>query len=362
MKNPTLLVVVAIVIGIMILPVAQTTKLVLSIFTLLIILYVKRGYIFVAIGSRLLSGKNPNPEKGWRYYEMGWRAGLPPKYTIMLGNLFVQRGDAHVALQIYDSVINKQLKARTKDGEIIASAKISKSMALWVLDKKEEAIDSLQVLREEGRMDANLAVNLGSYLLEMGRLDEVKSLIDESTEQLPESPGMTDNRGHYLYLTGALHEAQRLYDVFITDGTPRFPEAYVHAAQVKIALGKHRTAVVLLRKALECPFYQITTVKEEDVSQMLSEQKELAESAVNEDELIEDVLERALYEDEVIDEDFPNTDIDEDDEVEPNIELTPEDYKDETDPEVLIDPEDVSELESVLFDDDYDGVDDHDKK
>lgn len=360
MKNPTLLVAAAIILVIVFTPVAQSVKITLILLLLIITLYLKRGYIFVALGSRALNGRNPNEAKAWRYYTMGWKAGLPPSYTIMLGNLFVQRGDPTVALEIFDSVIAKQQR-RQKDGEIIASAKISRSMALWVLGKRDEAIDSLQELRAQGRMDKNLIVNLVSYLLDENRLAEAKDVIEEAAEHLDETPGMVDNRGHYMFLTGSLLEARKIYDTLISDGTPRFPEAYVHAAQVKIALKNHKTAALLLEKALECPFYKTSTVTKEEVTQLLEEQYGLFDSDVGGDDLIEDVLERTLYDNDMFDEESPNTDLTEDDDVEPNIELAPEDYIDEDESEIEIDSEDISELESELFDDDYDEEED-DKK
>jgi hypothetical protein len=80
------------------------------------------------------------------------------------------------------------------------------------------------------------------------------------------------------------------------------------------------------------------------------------------EEEISDELTLTLYEHDLFDDSFPNTDIDDDDEIEPNIELDPEDYDDEEDPEVVVDPDDISELEAQFFDDEYEDGDDEDKK
>ena len=96
MKNPTLLAFLVAIIGIMILPVAQSAKVLIIILIFAGFIYWKRGYILVALGSRALSSKTPDEEKAWGLYKKAWRAGLPANYTIMLGNLFVQRGDRDI--------------------------------------------------------------------------------------------------------------------------------------------------------------------------------------------------------------------------------------------------------------------------
>lgn len=363
MKNPTLLVVVAAILGVMLLPVPQSGKLALIFLLLLVVIYVKRGYVYVALASRILNAKVPNEAKAWRLYEQGWKAGLPSHYTVMLGNLFVQRGDAATALQIFDSVIAKEQDKRQSDGEIIASARVSRSMALWVLGQEDEAIASLLTLREEGRLDKNLVINLGSYLLDKGRLEEAGALIEEAAEGLPESPGMTDNRGLHLLLTGALLDAQSLYDKLLSEGTPRFPEAYVHAARVKMALGKNSQAVQLLNSALERPFYQTSTVAKTEVETLLRELSNRPDSNESDEDPVDGSLESALYEEDLFDDESPNTELDDDDNTEPNIELDPEDYDDEEeDPEVEIEPDEISELESELFEDEYEDEDEEENQ
>jgi tetratricopeptide (TPR) repeat protein len=356
MKYPGLVVVSLLVIGLIVLPVTRAIKIVMIAVALALLLFVKRSSLYVALASRALN--KGEEEKAWRLYHKAWKAGLQPKYNLMLGNLFSQKGDADVALQIFDKVIKRATRFKKRDELLLVNAKTSKSMALWILNRRDEAIDLLQSIRDEGWIDKNIAVNLGSYLLEEGRLNEAKKLIKESSKLLDESPGMLDNRGYHLYLTGSYHEAQRLYDSLIIDREPQFPEAYYHAALVKIALGKHRTSVILLRKALECPFYKTSTVTVEQIEALLEKQEPLVESDVGEHEFIEDVLGRTLYEEEIADEEHEDEDdFDYDDYTGPNIELDIEDYRDESDSVDSVEIENFSPLESHLFDEDYEGDD-----
>ena len=357
MKYPGLVVLSLLVIGLIVLPVTRTIKIVMIAVALVLLVFVKRGSLYVALASRALT-KEGDEEKALRLYRKAWKAGLQPKYNVMLGNLFSQRGDANVALEIFNSVIKRGERFKKRDELLVVNAKTSKSMALWILDRRDEAIELLQSIRDGGWIDKNIAVNLGSYLLEEKRLNEAKKLIKESSKLLDESPGMLDNRGYYLYLTGSYHEAQRLYDSLIIDRDPQFPEAYYHAALVKIALAKHRTAVILLQKALECTFYKTSTVIMEQIEALLEKQKPLVESDVGEHEFIEDVLGRTLYEEEVSDEDHDGEDdFDYDDYSGPNIELDIEDYHDDSDGVDSVEIENFSPLESHLFDEDYEGDD-----
>jgi len=316
-------------------------------------LYLKRGYFYVVLATKTW---DKDEQRAWRLYHRGWKAGLEPKYKVMLGNLFSQRGNASEAVEVFDSVIKRGKLLKLKEPQLLANAKISKSMALWVLNEREAAISLLQELYGEGWLDKNLAVNLGSYLLEEGRLKEAKVVLKETSNALTESAGMLDNRGYYLYLTKAYHEAQRLYDALIIDEEPNFPEAYYHAALVKIALAKHRTAVVLLRRALACPIHKTSTVSAEQINDLLEKQRPLVDSDVGEHEFLEDVLERALYEEEVSDEDEETVEAADEGEGSVDIEIDfDEDYHDDSDGVSSVEIENFSPLESRLFDDEYDG-------
>ena len=351
MKNPTLLVVLAAIILAMILPVSQSAKTVIVAGILLGFVFLKRGYVYVALGSFFLNRKGANNEKrAWNLYNKGWKAGLAPSYVLMLGNLFVQRGDVEIALEIYDMIILKGEKNNTKYKAIEKSAKVSRSMALWIIGKEEEAIDTLFKVKETGYLDANLAINLGTYLIETQRLDEAETLIEEARKEIQEVGGMIDNRGHLLFLNGSLLEAEILYNEFLSDKKPTFPEAYVHAGEVKMALGKYSKAVSYFEKALTFPFYQTSTIDKSEVERLLGEVRDLENVDIDEKDIDDEELEASLYDLDLFDDDVYTDLSDEDDELEPNIELDDLDYRDDDDDEVIIDPDDYSPLESELYD------------
>ncbi len=358
-KNLTLTVVLIAILLVVVLPIPQDAKSLLVVFIILGLIFYRRGYVYVAIASRALNGKQPNDEKAWRYYERGWRAGLPPKYTVMLGNLFIQRGDVNVAVKILDSVIDKQKNAKKPDLGILASAKTSRSMALWVLGDVDESIAILYEVRAEGQADKNLYINLTSYLLEQRRLEDALVIIEEAADKMTESPGMTDNRGWYLLLAEKYNEAEKLYNTLISDSKPRFPEAYVHAAQVKTALGKISKARELYEEALTKPFYQTTGISMEEVRELLSKLESIQVEPDMIDEVDAEDLEDVLYEEDLFDDGSPNTNVDDDDDFDPNIELDDEDYRDYEDPEVVEDED--PDFESDIFEDEYEDEEEYHK-
>ncbi len=359
MKNPTLLAFAAAIIISLMLPIPQALKSSIVFLLLAIYIYLKRGYLYVvAASTRFNKGDEKNLARSWAWYEKGWRAGLAPQYAHMLGNLFVQRGDARIALEIFDQLIERGEAGKKGYAGMVKGVRISRSMALWVTGKREEAVSELQEVKSSGHLDTNLAVNLGSYLLALDRLDEMESLLQDLETMSPQSSGMKDNRGYYLFKRGDLLSSDALYRALLTEETPKFPEAYFHAGQVRLALGKCAQACVLFEQALEHPFYRTSTVTEEEVRSFLDEAQNTKDSLGVENEDDEAEIHSAIFDDDMFDDEGPNTELnDDDDEVGVNIELDDADYADENDSEVEDDSEDDSSLERVLYDetDDEDG-------
>lgn len=342
-KNVSTVATIIAVLVTLMLPIAQSAKVGLVVVVLGVLLYLKRGYVLVALASRAMNAKTPDEAKAWRLYEQGWKAGLAPKYTVMLANLFLQRGDAAVALRMLEALVEKERRRKKPDGNLIASALTSQSMALWVTGRTGEAIEVLQSVRSDGKGDKNLYINLGSYLLEKGRLAEAEKVILEGAKAMPETPGMLDNRAWLLLETGRLQEAERIFDTLIADSKPRFPEAFVHAAMVKVALGKFEKARELYREALDKPFYRTTGYSKESIQRSLQAiEGRPDDAAASRPSAVDtiDWFEAHQYDDEDLfdDERDPDTSLSEEEESDPDIELDEEDYRDNF-PEVEEDSE-----------------------
>lgn len=354
-KNASAIATLVAVLVVIILPVAQEIKLILFLVIFFVFIYVKRGYIYVAIASRTLNKKDADEAKAWRMFKRGWEAGLAPNYNLMLANLWIQRSDIETAALILDSIVERESHKKKPNVQVVAGAKISKSMAHWAMNERDKAIEILQTLRAEKTVDKNLYINLSSFLLERGDVEEARAVIEESASALPESPGMLDNRGWLLLLTGKLEEARRLYHSLIADSKPRFPEAYVHAAMVEEQLGAYAKAREYYHEALDKTFYRTTGYSKEmiqerlDAISLLSDELKPSESGQNTNI---SYFESHDYDDEDLfdDDELPNTELDDDDDLDPNIELDDDDYYRDNDPEV--DESEIDTEEDLLYGDD----------
>lgn len=350
MKNPTLIVVVILFIIILLIPVTKPIKVAISLVVLSLLLYLKRGYLYLLLATRAI-GKNPShKERAFHYYKKAAYSHLPSNYTIMIGNIFTQRTDATEGLAIYNFVIEREKGKKRVNTNIINSAQVASSMALWALGMRDEAITLLQRLRSEGYFDGNLAINLGTFLLDEGDLEGAQEIIEQSSESLEETPALADNRGYYLYLTGEYTEAYLIYMALLQNGELNFPEVYYHGALVAHELGKNATASKFLDKALTKQFYTTSTVTVEMIELLL---ETLPDRIDSEADVVDAQLALALYDEDYFDDSSPNTEIDDEDEIEPNIELDPEDWEEEFDRDYSVEDEEPS-LESSLFEEEYD--------
>jgi hypothetical protein len=135
------------------------------------------------------------------------------------------------------------------------------------------------------------------------------------------------------------------------DEGPHFPEAYYHGALVAIALEKFAMATKYLEQGLGKTFYQTSTVTVEQMEQLL---KEIDGKIDSDGDVIDHELVSSLYDEDLFEDELPNTDLDEDDLGEHSIELSEEDYWEQEDQPIA-----QMSIESVLFDEEYLDDEDH---
>lgn len=270
-QNIGLWLAVLVIILICILPIPVWARAALIVVLAAVFAYWRRSIIFFLIGNRKLmgnekKGKAPDLDKAWEWYRKAWDSHIRLDYAAIIASTFIQRGDARYGKEILESVILK-----SPGTELAKSSKVALSMAFWRLGNLQGAIDLLEEVREDGYEDKNLYVNLGTYLLEKGDYKRAKKINDEAKKLGPESPGITDNRGWYYIATGDWHNAKKLYEELTEDRKPKFPEAYVHAAQVKVHFGEYDAAIDLFERALAQRFVLTAGVSAEVVEGMLDD-------------------------------------------------------------------------------------------
>ena len=201
----------------------------------LIFIVLRRGYIFLAIGAKAF--RKGDLDKAWPNLEKALKAGIDPDRRNMIGSAYIQQGDAARGVRILEDVI-----ADPKAGDHRNVAIVTCSMGYWRLGLKGKAIASLEELRSTGYMNDNLSINLETYLLESGDLERFRAIM-ESDRSGTENNGLMDNRGWYCILTGDWKTASEVFDELIDERNAKFPEAYLHGAQVSIHNGDVAQAV-----------------------------------------------------------------------------------------------------------------------
>ena len=217
----------AAMVGVFLLKINIWVKIGIDVLLILLFLYIRRGYIFFYRGAVAIN-KGP-AEKIWPNFEKALKAGVDTERQLMIGSAFVQRGDAARGLEILEKVI-----ANPKAGDSAKTATVTSSMGYWRLGDMDKAIKVLEELQATGFRDDNLSVNLESYLLEKKDLEGAKKAIDTGRPEKTETNGLMDNRGWYYIQKGEWDKAKEVYDELIDDRNAKFPEAYLHGAQVSI--------------------------------------------------------------------------------------------------------------------------------
>ena len=223
-------------IGVFLLKINLWIKIGIDVVLVLLFLFLRRGYIFFYRGAMAMN-KGPH-EKIWTNFEKALKAGVDTERKVMIGSAYIQRGDAARGVEILEKVI-----ANPKAGDFVNTATITCSMGYWRLGELDKAISILEDLSATGYEDDNLSVNLESYLLEMKDLKRAKQAMDSGRPKKTETNGLMDNRGWYYIQKGDWDNAKKVYDELIDDRNAKFPEAYLHGAQVSIHEGDIRQAI-----------------------------------------------------------------------------------------------------------------------
>ena len=235
---------ICIIIGL--LPIPGYVKLIAIILISATIIYINRSLFYFIMGNRnYMSKKSENKDKTWEYYRKAYNANLIDKYKVTMASILIQRNDYNFGGIILDSVIKN-----SKDKNLVNHAKIQKSMVFQLNEEIDKSIEILEEVKNSGYNDKNLMINLGTYLLYNNDLEKAKDLVKESVNEEKTSSGILDNHGWFYMLNDNWEEAYRIY-LDILERKPRFPDPYVHAAQVFLHYRNVEKAIECLNEAIQ---------------------------------------------------------------------------------------------------------------
>ncbi len=228
-------------------------------------LYFQRSFLFFAQANRELMKPSPRTDKVWTSYKKACAAGLPAPRIVSVANAFIQRGDAAYGRELLHRPEVEELEDKTLKNQI--------QLILSMADTREgnmpQAIERLQALYEEGVREKTLFINLTTYLLAEGFSDKADLLLAEADEAGLTSPGLDDNKGWSAILQDKWDEAAEIYDALLEGSGPGFPEAYLHAAQVRFHLNLVEDGIALLGLALTKRFSYVTGADKDVIQQMI---------------------------------------------------------------------------------------------
>ena len=252
----------AAMIGVVFLNIPIWYKVAIDVGLILLFLFIRRGYIYFYRAA--MAYKKGDEDKVWYNFEKALKSGVDYERSTSIGSVYIQSGDAKRGVEILERVINSpKAVAFSKSASVICS------MGYWRLGEKEKAIKILTDLKESGYRDDNLSINLETYYLELGMLKEAKKEITDGRKNNTENNGLLDNRGWYYIQMGFWQKAQEVYDELIDDRNARFPEAYLHGAQVSIHYNDIEQAVDRLGWSSSKSFSMTCMVSKEYIGKLM---------------------------------------------------------------------------------------------
>jgi tetratricopeptide (TPR) repeat protein len=232
----------AAIVAVFFIPVPIWAKAAISLTLVLVFVYLRRSFMFFVMGAKKMEKKD---QRCWDLFKKSIKANLPATQAIYVATAFIKQGDPDYGIQVCRDII-----ARKPGSEDAKSATVTLSMGLWVKNEIDEAISLLSDLKNNGYSNKTLDINLSTYLLEKGDTAEALRIIKESEDAGTISHGMLDNKLWAFILKGRFDDALPIVSELMEERKPKFPEAYLHSAQVMIHQGRVDKAIEYLDDAI----------------------------------------------------------------------------------------------------------------
>lgn len=222
------------------------SRFVIALLVCLLFIFLRRAYIFFVWGAKKLEKKDP---KCWNLFKKAVEAHLPYSQQVYLCTAFIKQGDAAYGIKLAEDII-----AHSPGTPEAKTATVTLSMGYWVKGELDRAIALLEDLKATGFEDKTMDINLSTYLLEKGQIEKARQIIDDCESKETLSHGMMDNKLWAFILSGEYEKAIPLVSELMEERKPKFPEAYLHSAQVMVHQGRITKAVEYIEDAIEQHF------------------------------------------------------------------------------------------------------------
>ncbi len=180
--------------------------------------------------------------------------------------ILLRTGDVDEAAQVANNVLCHRIKP-----EFRGRAVIQRCMCYYKQGNLEEALADATELYDDGYRSIMLYGMLGYFkLLQSPDSDETFDFCKEAYDYADDDRDICDNMLICYYNRGEYEKAKEISDT-VLEKSPKFVEAWYHAAQIDDKLGLYEDALEKIRKTDECNRSFMTTIPEDDVVKLKEE-------------------------------------------------------------------------------------------
>ncbi len=206
-----------------------------------------------------------DPKKGLELLRKASKKGVSPNKEVQTAYAELKYGELSRAKEKLNLLLlNSKVKQPVK-----YQARLMLSIIRLQEGELSEAKESLEALYEKGYRTTNFYATYGYMAILTGDTEYFIKINEEAYQYNRDNLVICDNYGLSLFLSGNTEQAQSVYEELIAR-EPKFPEAYYNYACVLEKSGDHMQAAQMLHRALEQEFSGVTTIKKEQVTEMLA--------------------------------------------------------------------------------------------
>ena len=244
-----------------------TVQIIMLLVALLALLYTRRSTMYFARANKAYTAKKGDYIQ---FYNKAVKAGLAYKYMVIAGTILIKEGAVEDGKNALCRIINDR---HFRDDKIISQARIALSMGYYQEKDYSKAAEICEEVMKSDYRDKNLYINLSTYLLALGRLDDFYILVDEfSSKSKLSTPALADLQVTRCILQGDFIKAYQMLVYFMKQYTFNFADPYVHFAQVYMHYGEAEKAVEVLKECLaKVLFEPIYIIPKEVIRQLIEE-------------------------------------------------------------------------------------------
>ncbi len=181
------------------------------------------------------------------------------EYTYIL----LRTGDFEEAQQNMDKILSYKLDPQKRN-----LAVLQRCMCYYKNGNLDEAYTDITELYNDGYRSIMLYGLLGYFkLLKAPHSQDTFDFCTEAYDYADDDRDICDNMLMCYYNQGEYHKAKEISDRII-EASPKFVEAWYHAAQIDVALGDYTSAKNKLDKIPECNRSNMTTIPIKDVEKL----------------------------------------------------------------------------------------------